>query len=163
MTEIYPSPRWLFPWCQLLYWRQKSLGSISLRMACPEKRLFCGEGTWGTDLILFRQSVVINFSSILLVYRLGRVLAVGEALGLLCPVFSITTIQVEWLVLHLSSLETLLSLLGAMISKLFPLNILIAIFKRFLDQFEDHYLLSIYEANKLCLFLVISWKTYIGG
>jgi len=39
-----------------------------------------------------------QFSSVLLVHSLGRGLAADEALGQLCPVVSITTIQVESLV-----------------------------------------------------------------
>lgn len=61
----------------------------------------------------------------------------------------------------LSSLDTLGLPLGSGLSgyyrKLFPLNILNTIFSRSLKSFEGH-LLSIFERNKLDLFLVTCFR-----
>lgn len=102
----------------------------------------CGEGTWGTGLILSRRSGVTN-NPALLVHSLGRVSQQARAGavslydyhhpgGIICS--------------PQSSLETLQLTLGAGISiyhkKLYSLNTLNAIFS-VSEEFEEHNLLSI--------------------
>lgn len=98
-TETYPLPSsqlTRFLWCQWLRWGHIDLqwpGLANLRSLVLWRRNLRDsphsvQAKWGNQL-----------SSILLVHRLGRVLAAGEALGQLCPVVSIATLlQVESLV-----------------------------------------------------------------
>lgn len=47
-------------------------------------------------------------------------------------------------------------------SRLFPLSVLCHI-QQVSGKFDDHYLLSVSELNKLCLFLFISFRLNLGS